>query len=65
MINGTMSDPNYPRLSIRVSLKQSIRGRHNILIDLKISGFNVDRHNLALVSRNEEKYDAVSRMRLD
>jgi hypothetical protein len=51
MINGAMSDPNYPRLGIGASLKQSVCSRHNISIDFKISGFDVDRHNFAIVAR--------------
>jgi hypothetical protein len=45
-----MSDPNYPWLSVSVSFKQSVSCGYDIIIDLKISGFDVDRHNLALIS---------------
>jgi hypothetical protein len=50
MIYGTMSNPNAPRLSIRILLKEAIGCGHDIFIDLKGSGFNIDRHNFALVS---------------
>jgi hypothetical protein len=45
MIDGTMTNPNHPRLSFRLSLKQPFGSRNNIVIDFKISGFDVDRHN--------------------
>jgi hypothetical protein len=60
MINGAMSNPNYPRLGIGLSLKQSIGCGNDILIDLKISSLDVDRHNFALVSR----FDLLSNARL-
>jgi hypothetical protein len=50
MINGAMSDPNNPRLSVGVLLKKSIGCGHDIFIDLKGSSFNIDCHNFALIS---------------
>jgi hypothetical protein len=51
MINGTMPDANYPRLSFGKSLKQPIGCGHNVLSNLKLSSFNVYRHNFAFVAR--------------
>jgi hypothetical protein len=42
-MNGAMSDPNYPRLSIGILLKEAIGCGHDIFIDLKGSGFGVVR----------------------
>jgi hypothetical protein len=50
MIHSTMSNPNHPRLSIGVLLKQAIGCRYDIFIDLKGSGFDVDRYNLTFIS---------------
>jgi hypothetical protein len=41
MVNGTMSNANYPGLSIGILLKQSIGRRYYIFIHLKGSGFDV------------------------
>jgi hypothetical protein len=50
MVNGTMSDPNDPGLSVGKAFKESISRRDNGFIDFKLSGFDVDRHNFTLVS---------------
>jgi hypothetical protein len=50
MINGAMSDSNYPRLSIGVLLEEAIGCGDDILIDLEGPSFNVDRHNFAFVA---------------
>jgi hypothetical protein len=42
MVNSAMPNPNHPRLSLGMALKQSIGRRYNIFTDLKTSGFNVD-----------------------
>jgi len=47
MINGAMSDPNHPRLSVGILLKQAIGRGYDILIDLKGSGFDVAAYGTA------------------
>jgi hypothetical protein len=51
MIDSPVPNANDPGLSIRILLKQSLGCRQNVLRDFKSSGFNIDRDNLAYVSR--------------
>jgi hypothetical protein len=46
----TGTDANYPDLSIRVTGFKSIASSNFTLIDLKGSGFEVDRHNLPMIA---------------
>jgi hypothetical protein len=48
-MNGTISDPNDPRLSIRQSLIKSSSSSHRVISKLEGSSFDIDRHNLAVV----------------
>ena len=43
MIDRTVPNPNRPRLSIGLTLEESIGCGHNRFIDLKISRFNIVR----------------------
>jgi hypothetical protein len=51
MINGAMSDANDPGLSVRLAFKEPICRRYNGFIDFKLSGFDIDCHDFAFVSR--------------
>jgi hypothetical protein len=50
VINGAMSNPNSKRLGIGIALKQPISCSYDRFINLKTSGFDVDRYDFALVA---------------
>jgi hypothetical protein len=50
IINGATPNPNSPRLSIGMAFKQPFGRSYKCFIDLKISGFDVDRHKFVFIS---------------
>jgi hypothetical protein len=50
MVDRSVSDLNKPGLSIRVLGKKAIRCSHDIVRYLKGSGFDINRHNLAMIT---------------
>jgi hypothetical protein len=49
-MNGTIADPHNPRLGIWQTLIKLSRGYHRIVRKLEGSGFDVNRHYLAMIA---------------
>nr|WP_309736874.1 hypothetical protein [Chamaesiphon sp. OTE_75_metabat_556] len=50
MVDRSVSNPNKPSLSIGVLGEQMLGCGHDIVCHLKGSGFDIDRHNLPVIT---------------